>query len=137
LKFPKDTEAILLISSGKFHGIPLAVESNLPVYVFDLDKISKISEGEINDFVKRKKSSYLNFLHSEKVGILISTKPGQENLQRAISLKPKLKNKNSYFFIASEIDRNQFENFPDIQSWINTACPRLDFDASLVDVGDL
>jgi diphthamide biosynthesis enzyme Dph1/Dph2-like protein len=68
---------------------------------------------------------------------LVSTKPGQENLKKAIAIKNKLKNKDSYLFIGDEIDTKQLENFPNIQSWINTACPRLDFDSSVINMGDL
>ena len=134
-KFSKETKAVLLISSGKFHAISLAVESNLPVYVLEADKLRKISDDEINSFRKRKKVSYVKFLNAEKVGILISTKPGQENLKRALSLK--LKNKSLYLFISNEINTKEFENFPEIKSWVNTACPRLDFDNSVINISDL
>jgi 2-(3-amino-3-carboxypropyl)histidine synthase len=134
-KFSKETKAVLLISSGKFHAISLAVESNLPIYILESDKLRKISDDEINSFNKRKKGSYMKFLNAEKVGILISTKPGQENLKKALSLK--LKNKSLYLFISNEINTKEFENFPEIQSWVNTACPRLDFDNSVINLSDL
>ena len=136
-RFAKTTEAILLISSGEFHAVSLSLESNLPVYILEHDKIRKISGEEINFFKKRKLASYVKFLNAEKVGILVSTKPGQENMKKAISLKSKLKNKKSYLFIANEINPKQFENFPEIKSWVNTACPRLDFDVSVINAGDL
>jgi diphthamide biosynthesis enzyme Dph1/Dph2-like protein len=136
-KFPKDTKAVLLISSGKFHAVSLAVESNLPVYILEADKLRKISEEEISSLKKRKMGSYMKFLNADKVGILISTKPGQENMQKAISLKNKMKKKDTYLFISNDINTREFENFPDIKSWINTACPRLDFDNSVINLGDL
>jgi len=134
-KFSKETKAVLLISSGKFHAISLAVESNIPVYILEADKLRKISDDEIDSFNKRKKGSYLKFLNAEKIGILISTKPGQENFKRALSLK--LKNKIPYLFISNEINTREFENFPEIKSWVNTACPRLDFDNSVINISDL
>jgi len=133
-KFPKDVKAILLISSGRFHAISLAKESNLPVYTLESNKLNKISKQEIESLNKKQKASYIKFLNADKIGILISTKPGQENLKKAIILKSKLKNKKSYLFISNEINTKEFENFPDIQSWINTACPRLDFDSSVINI---
>ncbi len=133
-KFSKDTKAVLLISSGKFHAISLAFESNLPVYILEADKLRKISDDEINSIKKKKTSSYMKFLNAEKIGILISTKPGQENLKKALSLK--LKNK-PYLFISNELNTREFENFSEIQSWVNTACPRLDFDNSVINISDL
>ena len=36
----------------------------------------------------------------------------------------KLKDKKSYIFIADTINESEFENFPFIECWVNTACPR-------------
>lgn len=135
-KFSKDTQAILLISSGKFHAVSLAAETNLPIYMIEADKLRKVSKEEADLFNKRKLASYMRFLNAEKVGILISTKPGQENLRKALSLQIKLKNKKSYLFISNNIDLREFENFC-IDSWINTACPRLDLDSSIINLKDL
>jgi len=137
IRFSKETRAILLISSGEFHAISLAHETKLPIYILYTDVFRKVSEEEIDAFEKRKKTSYLKFLNSEKVGILISLKPGQENLKKAIDIKNNLKDKKSYLFLSNEIDVGQFENFSEIGSWINTACPRLDMDSSVINSSDL
>lgn len=136
-RFSKQTQAVLLISSGKFHGVSLALETNLPIYIWEGNELTKIKEEEIELLRKRKKASYLNFLNSEKIGILVSTKPGQENLKKAISLKSSLKKKKSYLFIANEMNIKEFENFSEIKSWVNTACPRMDFDSSVINLSDL
>ncbi len=134
----KETDVVLLISSGKFHGISLAYETKKPVYVFDNYNIEKISEKEIKNLEAKKKSSYLNYLNSEKVGILISTKPGQNKIKRALDLKNKIRNKEPYFFIANNLNFNELENFSKIDSWINTACPRLDLDSpKVININDL
>ncbi len=126
------TEVILLISSGKFHGISLAYETKKPVFIFDNYNLKKISKKEIENFEAKKKTSYLNYLNSEKIGILISTKPGQNRIKKALELKDKIKDKEVYFFIANNLNFNELENFSKIDSWINTACPRLDLDSSKV-----
>ena len=133
-KFPKETEAILLLSSGKFHAVSLAFESGIPVYILESDTLKKISKEEIDLLNKKKMASYLKFLNAEKIGVLISTKPGQENLEKALSLR--LKNKKIYLFLSNNIDINEFENFG-INSWVNTACPRLDFDSSVINLKNL
>jgi 2-(3-amino-3-carboxypropyl)histidine synthase len=133
-KFSKETEAILLLSSGKFHAVSLSFETGIPVYVLESDNLKKISKEEIDLLNKKKMASYMRFLNAEKIGILVSTKPGQENLKRALSLK--LKNKKSYFFLSNNIDIREFENFG-INSWVNTACPRMDFDSSVINLRNL
>ncbi len=136
LKIPKGTQAILLISSGKFHAVSLAYENDLPVYLFEHNQIIKIENKEIEDLKKKKKVSYINFLNSKKIGILISTKPGQQKLQQSIKIKEllnkKFPDKEIYLFLSNEINFKEFENF-EIDFWINSACPRLDFDYLLFD----
>jgi len=126
--FKKSTQSILLIGDGRFHAISLAFESKLPVYLLENNNLIKISKREIETLEKKQKAAYLKFLHSDKVGILISTKPGQQNLKRALDLKKKLK-KQSYLFIVNNIDTKEFENFG-LKSWVNTACPRMDMNTS-------
>jgi len=136
--FPKQTKAILLITDGKFHAISLAHESKLPVYVLNGNKLEKVSSEEIENLEKKKKVSYVKFLNAKKIGILVSTKPGQQNMKKAIELKNKSKDKDSYLFISNNIGENEFENFPDIESWINTACPRIDMnEKGVVNIGDI
>jgi len=130
--FPKETKTILLISDGKFHAVSLAYESKLPVYLFNRNNLQKISKEEISVLEKKQKGAYLKYLNAEKIGILISTKPGQENLKRAIEFAKSQKTKDSYLFIANNIDTNEFENFPQIESWVNTSCPRMDMNNSSI-----
>jgi len=130
-KFTKDTEAILLISSGRFHAVSLAYETKIPVYILDHGKLEKISKTDIKNFETRQKAAYMKFLNAKNIGIIISTKPGQSKLKRANDLQDKIKNKDSYLFIANDININEFENF-NIDSWINTACPRMDLNSPLI-----
>ena len=127
--FPKTTQAIVLIGSGRFHALSLASETDLPIYILEKDKLFRITES----LKKSRKVAYLKFLNANKVGILISTKPGQENLKKAIDLSRKIKDKKSYLFISKDINTSEFENFG-LESWINTACPRLDFDSSVINM---
>jgi len=121
------TIQVLGCSNPKFqiHAISLAIETNLPIYILEKDKLNKISNKDIQKLEKKQKVAYLKFLNADKIGILISTKPGQQNLKNAIELKKKLNDKKSYLFIANNLNISEFENF-DINSWINTACPRMD-----------
>jgi diphthamide biosynthesis enzyme Dph1/Dph2-like protein len=130
LNLSKEVQAILLISDGKFHAISLAKELEIPVYILTGNKLQKISEKEVELLKKKKQGAYLRFLNADKIGILISTKPGQQRLQRALDFKKNL-NKKSYLFLGNNINVNEFENFG-LDSWVNTSCPRLDFDSSKI-----
>jgi len=124
--FKKNTQAILLIGNGRFHAVSLAFESKLPVFILEDNQLTKISKKEIEVLEKKQKSAYVKFLNSDKVGILVSTKPGQQRLKQAIDIKKKLK-KQSYLFICNNINTYEFENFG-LDSWVNTACPRMDME---------
>ena len=128
-KFPKNTKAVLLVSDGKFHAINIAMKTNLPTYIVN-SKIQKIKNSEIQKLKQKKKAAYLKYLNQDKVGILITTKPGQQRLKQAINIKKKLK-KQSYLFICNNINTTEFENFG-LNSYINTACPRLAEDDSRI-----
>jgi len=135
LKFPKNTKAILLISDGKFHAISLACETELPVYLLENNQLIKISEKDVENLKKKQKGAYVKFLNAKKMGILVSTKPGQQNLKKALEIKNKIKNKETYLFISNNINTTEFDNFPEIESWVNTACPRLDMeDARIINM---
>ena len=135
--FPKNTQSILLIGNGRFHAISLAIQTKLPVYILEDNQLTKISKKEIETFKQKQKVSYVKFLHSNKVGILISTKPGQQNLKKALDFQKNLKNKKSYLFISNNINTSEFENFG-LDSWVNTACPRLDMnDACIINLNRL
>jgi 2-(3-amino-3-carboxypropyl)histidine synthase len=74
---------------------------------------------------KKEKGALLRYLVSEKIGILITNKPGQMRVKKAIEFKKSLKDKRGYLFVDNNMDISQFENFG-MDFWVNTACPRMD-----------
>ncbi len=132
----KDVEAILLVGSGKFHGGGLAFETKLPVYVFSDRILERVPNEYIISLEKKHKAEKLKFFNSDNIGVIISTKPGQERLERALKLKEKFTNKNFYFFLDHTLDIRQLENF-NVGSWVNTACPRLDYDRSFLNLTEV
>ena len=109
------------------------------LYVLDNDKIIRISKAEIDRLKAKKRTALIKFLGADNIGILVTTKPGQENLKQAEKLRDKLtkKGKQAYIFISNNIDIAQFENF-NIQSWVNTACSGLAMDnVNIINISDL
>ena len=129
---------ILLIGTGRFHAQNLMVQAP-EIFVLEGNKIIKIPQTEINRLRAKKKTALIKFLRADSIGILVTTKPGQENLKQAIRLKKKLEKqgKNPHIFMSNNIDINQFENF-NIDSWINTACAGLAMDSpDIINIIDL
>lgn len=127
---------ILLIGSGHFHAIQLALQGNT-VYILE-NKIIKLDEKEIEKIKNKRKVSFSKFLAAENIGILVSTKPGQESLKKAILLKKKLEEqgKEAAIFLADTIELKELENY-NIESWVNTACPALTLDDKIISLREL
>ena len=117
---------ILLIGSGRFHALNLAIQ-NKDVYIYN-SSVVKIEGKELENLKKSKISAINRFLNSSTIGILISTKPGQENLKRAEQLKSiiakKYPEKQVYLLISNTISLAELENF-NLDFFINSACPGL------------
>jgi len=127
-KIEKDIDAFLYIGDGMFHPGALLVNQK-PVYVYNpfSEKHSKLSAKEINQHRIKKKVQLSKFHAADRVGIIVSTKPGQYALTNALQLKDRIKDQKEVFlFITDNINLNELENFPFIESWVNTACPRID-----------
>ena len=119
-------DAFLFIGSGEFHPIRIQLETKLPVILADpfSGNARKLNNQEVEKVERQQKGALLKFLASKNIGIIVSAKPGQNKLKQAFELKAKLKDKKSYIFIADTINESEFENFPFIECWVNTACPR-------------
>lgn len=125
----KKVDAFLYIGDGAFHPIGVALKTKKDVFTYDpVDNVlGKVSDDEILKYKKRQKGAFLKYLSSDNIGIIVSTKPGQEKLKAALKLKENLekKGKNIFIFLADDVDLNELEDFPFIECWLNTACPRL------------
>ncbi|MFH1592417.1 MAG: diphthamide synthesis protein [Candidatus Woesearchaeota archaeon] len=133
LKVKAKVDAFLFVGSGDFHVLGLG-KLKKPIYIANplTGKFSKVSADELE---KKMKGKLMKYMAAKKVGILVCDKPGQNLFNEAVKLQKKLK-KESYLFICSDVDVNEFENFPDIDMWINTACPRIEH-RKLINMRDL
>lgn len=136
-KIKEKVDAFLFIGSGDFHPLELALRTGKEVYAANPynNQITKISKEDVEKKKKEIKGKYLKFLNAKKVGILVSTKPGQYNLKKALELRKKLKKEN-YIFIFNTLREEELENFPDIDIFINTACPRIEY-KKIINIQDL
>lgn len=70
----------------------------------------------------------LSFMSSKEIGVLISTKPGQYKIKKAYELEDKFPEKKIYFLLFNTLNYSGLENFPFIECFVNTACPRISYD---------
>ena len=118
-----------------------AMETGKEVHSYNpITKVLKeLDLTELNKIEKKKQGAYLKFLGSENIGILVTTKPGQNDIKKAFKLKEKLEKegKKAYVFIDNTYNLQSLEDFNFIESWVNTACPRIIEDFTCVNINDV
>jgi len=138
-KLVSKVKAFLFVGSGVFHPINVALQAKKPVYTYNpyTDDFRQLDPKEVEAYEKSRKGAVLKFLNARRVGLIVSTKIGQKNLQRALQLK-KQKDKEYYIFACDTLDFKWFEDFNFIDCWVNTACPRIDDQRlGIVSINDL
>lgn len=132
----KKAKAYLYIGTGEFHPLRLTrFTDNIYILNPETKQFYKLNQEAINACKQKLKGNLLRFYSTDRYGIIVSIKPGQYNLKKALKLRTKLK-KPSYLFIADNIDTKELENFNNIDCWINTACPRIEH-KSIINLEDL
>ena len=118
-----------------------SVDLKKDVFIFNpaTNIFSKLDEKEIEKYKKNKKVRYVKFLHANNIGILVSTKLGQCSYKKAVGIKKNLegKGKKAFIFAFDTLNSNEMENFPFIDFWVNTACPRIANDEDKKNVIDM
>lgn len=128
----KEADTLLLITDGTFHAINNAVQLNREIYVFNGQSLDKVTQEQINRVNAKQKAALTKYFSSDTVGILVSSKYGQ-NFKAVKEIKQKIekKGKKVYVFESDAISLNEFENFK-IPVFINTACYGLGMDDSRI-----
>lgn len=132
----KDLDCYLYVGDGRFHPLALIIAQKdkdlkeiKEVVCYDplQKKMSIISFEDVKPTLKKYKAALMRFLSSRNIGVIISIKPGQEQFKASMELKKRYPAKKVYYFVDDNISFGQLENFPFIDEWVNTACPRIGF----------
>jgi 2-(3-amino-3-carboxypropyl)histidine synthase len=133
----QDSQAILYIGDGLFHPKALLLsqikqKEIKPVLIWDpmIRKFSQLTEEDIKPQINRKIRNLKMYINAKTIGIFVTIKPGQQYFNSAKRLKEHLEkeNKKAYIFIDDRLSLQEFENYPFIDAWVNTACPRIGTD---------
>jgi 2-(3-amino-3-carboxypropyl)histidine synthase len=124
----KDIEAFLFVGGGRFHALGVALSTSKPTIVADpYDNRAFSVDDEADRVLRQRWRSVEEAQKARNFGILIGLKPGQKNLEQALQIKRKLeeKGKNACMFAIREATSEALSEFPTIEAYVNTACPRL------------
>ena len=116
----QEADAILYIGDGLIIWDPM------------LQKLSILDKKDIEKQVNKTKANIKRYINARKIGILVTIKPGQQYLNSALKLKSLIESqgedKKAFIFIDDTLDLRALENYPFIEAWVNTACPRIGTD---------
>jgi len=133
----EEVDVLMYIGDGLFHPKALLLaqikkEKIKPVLLYDpmAKQFEILTEENIKEQVQRTKRNLKLFINAKTIGILVTIKPGQQYFSVAKRLKEHLEKekKKAYIFIGDFVDLNELENYPFIDAWVNTACPRIGSD---------
>ncbi len=136
-------DAFLYVGTGEFHPLGIAIATDKPVWKLHPQgmTLTKINPEDVNKIKKRKQGMLAKFYSSKTIGILETTKKGQSRAQTTKEeinkLKDKFPDKEFYFFTSDTLNFSELENFPFIECWINTMCPRIMEDIKVLNINDL
>lgn len=124
-------DIIVIIGSGRFHGLGIYIWTGIKTLVFDvyrnkiidLDRDRKRILSLIADRIDKT-------ANSKKIGIIITVKSGQYHYEIAKKIKKELekRNKKAYLILMQEITPEKLKYFLDIDAFIQTGCPRISID---------
>lgn len=125
-------DGFVYIGDGYFHPNALLLaqefqEKIKPVILMNVvQQITEvIKKDHIDKYLKRKKGNMMKFHMSDTIGVFVTSKWGQEYKDSALKLKEMWPEKEFYYFVGDNFMENEMENFPYIECWVNTACPRI------------
>jgi 2-(3-amino-3-carboxypropyl)histidine synthase len=127
----KDVEAFLFIGGGRFHALGVALSTSKPAIVADpYEKRAYSVDKEAEKIIKQRWASIEAAVKAKNFAVLIGLKPGQKRLEEALSMKEKLEEhgKATYLFSVREFTPEVLMEFPTVEAYVNTACPRISLD---------
>ena len=127
----KDVEAFLFIGGGQFHALGVALATSKPTVVADpFDNRAFLVDEEAGKIFKQRWASIEEAKKAKNFAVLVGLKPGQKRFDEALRLKQKLEDngKAAFLFAVREVTPDVLLEFPNVDAYVNTACPRISID---------
>jgi 2-(3-amino-3-carboxypropyl)histidine synthase len=128
-----EVEAFLFVGGGMFHALGIALSTSKPTFIADpYDDRAYPINVEVQKILKQRFASIQEAKEAKKFGIFVGLKPGQKHLENALRVKEMAEKagKAVYLLATREITPETLLEFPSIEAYVNTACPRISLDSS-------
>ncbi|MGD9130834.1 MAG: diphthamide biosynthesis enzyme Dph2 [Candidatus Bathyarchaeota archaeon] len=124
-------EAYVFVGGGRFHAMGVALATGKPTIIADpYEKRAYSIQDEVRQLIKQRWANISEAKKAKSFGVLISLKSGQIKLRDAIKIKEKLEQNGlkATLLALREVTSSALMQFPSIDAFVNTACPRLSLD---------
>jgi 2-(3-amino-3-carboxypropyl)histidine synthase len=125
-------DAFLFVGGGRFHALGIALSTSKPTVIADPyeNRVYSINE-EAQKVLKQRYACIEEAGHAKTFGVLIGLKLGQKRFEEALKIKEiaEKNGKAAFLFAVREISPEALMEFPSVDAYVNTACPRISLEA--------
>ena len=128
-----EVDAFLFVGGGMFHALGVALSTSKPTFIADpYDNRAFAVNHEAQQVLKKRWACVEEARDAKTFGVLVGLKPGQKRFDQALSVMALAEKhgKAAYLLAVREITPETLLEFPSIDAYVNTACPRISLDAS-------
>lgn len=130
----KEIDAVLYLGDGLFHPLGLSFEVGKPVVIANpvSGEVKKLDEAEKERFLRKRYGLIASARNAKTFGLLVSTKPGQQNIKAALELSKKIEEKGlKAFILAGDLIKPEYVLGLKIDCFVDLACQRIAVDDSM------
>jgi len=129
---PENVDGYIFIGGGRFHPLGITLTTGKPVVIANPynGEVSMLEESDLMDLAKKRMAAINAAKAAKKIGIIVTSKPGQRALADAMVLAEKLgdREKIAFLIYLDETRADKLNNFTEPEAFIDTACPRIAID---------
>lgn len=128
-----EVDVFLFIGGGRFHAVGVALATaKLTIVADPYERNAFLIENEPADTLRKRWASIREAKNAEEFGIIIGLKAGQKRLDEALKMKRLVENsgKKAFLLALREVTPEALTQFPTIDVFVNTACPRISLEDS-------
>jgi len=125
-----EVASFLLLGGGRFHAIGLRLSTGKPVIIIDPERSKAVVEDiDIEAFERRRFLVIMEISKAKSIGILVSSKPGQNRMSLARRLLSAVRegDRDGHIVVLDEVTPDSLLNLG-FDAYVSTACPRIALD---------
>lgn len=127
----EEVEAFLFVGGGRFHAMGVALATGKPTIIADpYEELAYPIHNDARRVIMQRWGNISEAKEAKRFGVLISLKSGQMRLRAALDIKEKLERngRKATLLALREVTPSALMQFPTLDAFVNTACPRLSLD---------